>query len=150
MEKWKKIGKKLLFPPPWLVILLTLVSVVLLPLVFIKGWDGKPISYVVYVLSFYTLNVLSAFLACVVPGQYRKIKQIIYDHPLGNRYMTDATFKVWVSLYTSLTINVAYSAFKLGSGIYYHSLWIGAIAVYYRAPLKTQETNSDRAKDADN
>ena len=45
--------------------------------------------------------------------------------------MTDAAFKVRVSLYFSLAINLAYSAFKLISGIFYSSLWIEAFAVYY-------------------
>lgn len=131
MEKWKAICKKGIFIPIWLMILLTIISVVGLAVVFIKGWVESPIAYAVYVLSFYTLSVLCVYFCMVVPKKYRDIRQKIYDHPLGNRYMTDATFKVRVSLFTSLGINLAYSALKLGTGIYYRSLWIGAIAVYY-------------------
>lgn len=131
MEKWKEIWKKLFFPPAWLRLLLAVVSAVLLPLVFIEGWEDTPIAYAVYVLAFYTVTVLTVFFSIVLPKQYKKIKQKVYDHPLGNRYMTDAAFKVRISLYTSLVINLVYSAFNLASGIYYRSLWIGAIAVYY-------------------
>lgn len=131
MEKWKAIGKKLLFPPVWLMILLTVASSVLLPLVFIKGWDASPIGYAVYVLSFYTVMVLSIFFALEFPKWYQRLRQRIYAHPLGNRYMTDAAFKVRISLVTSLAINLVYSVFKLFSGFYYSSFWIGAIAVYY-------------------
>ena len=131
MKDKKTIFKKLLFPPVWLMILLTAASAVLLPLVFIKGWEETPVAYVVYVMAFYTVTVLSVFFAMVLPKQYQKIKQKVYDHPFGNKYMTDAAFKVRVSLYTSLAINLLYSAFKLASGLYYRSLWIGAIAVYY-------------------
>ena len=99
--------------------------------VFVKGWDESPIAYAVYVLSFYTLCVLCVYFSMVFPKKFREIKQRVYDHPLGNRYMTDAAFKVRISLITSLGINLAYSALKLGTGIYYRSLWIGAIAVYY-------------------
>lgn len=131
MEKWKEICKKILFPPAWLMILLTVISAVLLPLVFLKGWETSPIAYAVYVVSFYTLTILCAFFAYRFPKQYKRMKRKIYDHPVGNRYMTDAAFRVRISLYLSLTINLAYSAFKLASGIYYSSFWIGAIAVYY-------------------
>ena len=131
MEKWKSICKKLIFIPIWLMILLTVMSVVGLAAVFAKGWDESPVAIAVYVLAFYTLSVLCVFFCMVFPKKYREIRQKIYDHPLGNRYMTDAAFKVRVSLFASLGINLAYSALKLGTGIYYRSLWIGAIAVYY-------------------
>lgn len=131
MDRWKEICKKLLFPPVWLMVLLTVVSTVLLTLVFVKGWDTSVLAYGVYVAAFYTLTVLCAFFAYAFPKQYKRIKRKIYEHPLGNQYMTDAAFRVRVSLYTSLTINLVYSAFKLASGIYYSSFWIGAIAVYY-------------------
>ena len=67
----------------------------------------------------------------VLPKQYKKMRQMVHDHPIDNRYMTDAAFKVRISLFVSLGINLAYSVFKLGSGLYFRSLWIGAIAVYY-------------------
>lgn len=131
MEKWKAICKKLLFIPLWLMILLTIISVVGLAAVFIKGWENTPVAYVVYVLSFYTLCVLCVYFSMMFPKTFRDLRQKVYDHPLGNRYMTDTAFKVRISLFTSLGINLAYSALKLGTGIYYRSLWIGAIAVYY-------------------
>lgn len=131
MKNRKDFWKKLIFPPAWLTILLTIASIVLLPIVFIRGWDASPIAYIVYVMAFYTLTVHSAFFAKEFPELYQKVRGNIYAHPIGNRYMTDAAFQVSISLYISLTVNLAYSAFKLASGIYYRSLWIGAIAVYY-------------------
>ena len=74
---WKKIGKKLLFPPIWLMVLLTIVSAVLLALVFLKGWDQSVIAYISYVLAFYTLTVVCLFCIMVLPKQYRQIKQKI-------------------------------------------------------------------------
>ena len=127
----KKILNKMLYPPIWLMTLLTVASAVVLPLVFIKGWKESPIAYAVYVLAFYTVSVLCLFFGKVLPKQYKEIKQKIYANPFGNKYMTDAAFKVRVSLYSSLAINLAYSAFKLISGIFYSSLWIEAFAVYY-------------------
>lgn len=131
MEKWKKIAKKLLFPPIGLIVFLTVLSTVMLMAVFLNGMEESFAAYLVYVLSFYSLVVLCIFLSEILPGNYRKMKQRIYDHPLGNRYMTDAVFKVRVSLYVSLSITVAFSIFKLIVGFLYSSLWLGAVAVYY-------------------
>ncbi|MBQ8558991.1 MAG: hypothetical protein IJ439_03280 [Tyzzerella sp.] len=131
MEKWKKIFNKILYPPIWLMILLTVVSAVILPIVFVKGWEESPVAYISYIIAFYSVMILSTFFAEVLPKRYKEIKQKVYDHPLGNKYMTDAAFKVRISLYISLAINLVYSVFKLVSGIYYSSLWIGAFAVYY-------------------
>lgn len=131
MSDWKKICKKLLFLPVWLICVLAVVSTVALVAVFINDLSMHPIAYIVYVVSAYALTVLCIYLAGVLPGYYRTSKKKIYDHPLGNRYMTDAAFKVKVSLYCSLGVNVAYSVFKLVAGIVYSSFWWGAIAVYY-------------------
>ena len=131
MRNWRNIINKILYPPVWLMILLTIISAVLLPLIFILGWEESPIAYAAYVIAFYTVSVLCLFFAIVCPKGYEEIKQRVYKHPLGEKYFTDLTFKVRVSLYTSLAINLVYSVFKLASGIFYSSLWIGAIAVYY-------------------
>lgn len=131
MTKWKKFFNKILYPPIWLMIIFAIISAVSVPLIFLMGWDESPIAYAVYVVAFYAVMTLSLFFAIVLPKRYKEIKQKVYNHPLGNKYMTDATFKVRISLYTSLAINLVYSAFKLVSGIYYSSLWIEAFAIYY-------------------
>ena len=131
MSKWKRIIHKILYPPIWIMILLTNISAVAVPLILIKGWDSSPVAYVTYVVAFYTVSVLCLFFSIVLPKQYKEIKMKIYNHPMGNKYMTDPAFKVRISLYISLAINLIYSAFKLASGIFYSSLWIGAFAVYY-------------------
>ncbi len=131
MRDWKATGKKLLFPPGWLMILLTVVSTMSLIAVFVCSLETHPAAYVVYVLSAYALTTLCAFFSATGPSAYRKFKQKLYEHPFGNRYMTDIDYKVRVSLHVSLAINLIYSAFKLTIGILYASFWWGAIAVYY-------------------
>ena len=128
---WKKIGKRLIFPPIWLMIILTLFSAVALVVVFVKNLNNSPISYVVYVLSFYTLLVDCIFFGTVFPKRYKKVKKKIYSHPVGNRYMTDMAFRTHISLYLSLTINLLYVATNLFSGIYYRSVWFITLASYY-------------------
>lgn len=127
----EKICKKLLFPPIWVMVLLTVMSAMALVTVFVKGWDTAVFAYIIYVLSFYTLCVVSIFLIKVLPGKYRAIRQKIYENPFGNRYMTDKAFRTKVSLYISLGINLLYVALQ---GLQWHlfqSWWFVVLAVYY-------------------
>lgn len=131
MRDWKKICKKLLFPPGWLMAVLAVFSAAMLAAVFLKGAGNHPAAYAAYVLSAYTLTAVCIFCVTTLPGYYRETRDKIYQNPWGNRYMTDASFKVRISLYLSLGINLMYSAFKLAAGIYYSSFWWGAVAIYY-------------------
>ena len=128
---WKKIGKKLLFPPIWSMIVLTVFSAIALVWVFVNGQEASPISYVIYVLAFYTLTVLCVFFSMVLPGRYRQIRQKIYDNPIGHKYMTDIVFRTHVSLYSSLGINILYVGVNILSFFLYGSMWFVVLAVYY-------------------
>lgn len=127
----RKICKKLLFPPIWVLILLALVSGVLLATVFLKGWDTSPIAYAVYVLAFYSLSVLCIFFATVFPRKFKNAKQKVYETKYGNKYMTDAVFRTRVSLYLSFGINLLYIAINLISGYIYHTRWFYILSAYY-------------------
>ena len=128
---WKKIGKKALFPPVWLMVILTIVSAVALTLVFVKGMEQSVFAYIVYVLAFYTLSVVSIFCALVLPKQYGAIKRKIYDNPLGNRYMTDRVFRTNISLTVSLVISLLYVGINVWSWHVLQSYWFMVLAVYY-------------------
>ena len=128
---WKKIGKKLLFPPVWLMVLLAIVSAVALIFVFIKGMEQSIPAYIVYVLAFYTLSVVTVFCVMVLPRQYSTIKQKVYANPLGNRYMTDRVFRINVSLSVSFVINMLYVGINLWSWQMLKSYWFMVLAVYY-------------------
>ena len=128
---WKKFGKKLLFPPIWLILLLTVASAVLLVMVFLKGWEESPIAYAVYVLAFYTLTVVCIFCSMVLPKRYQQIKQKIYENPLGNRYMTDRVFRTQISLYLSLGVSLLYVCTNLWSWHLNHSWWFVVLSLYY-------------------
>lgn len=128
---WKRFGKKLLFPPVWLMVLLTIVGAVLLAMVFLKSWEEAPIAYAIYVLAFYTLTVVCIFCAMVLPKQYKMIRRKIYDHPIGNRYMTDWAFRTKISLHLSLAVNLLYVGTNLWSWHLNHSWWFVVLSVYY-------------------
>ena len=128
---WKKIGKKLLFPPSWLIVILVIVSAAALALVFVRGMEQGIFAYIVYVLAFYTLCVASVFCALVLPKQYKQIKQKIYDNPLGNRFMTDRVFRTNVSLSVSFVISMLYVGINMWSWNIIGSYWFMVLAVYY-------------------
>ena len=47
------------------------------------------------------------------------------------KYRTDVSFRMYVSLYSSLALNIFYAILKFTFGIHYHSVWFGTLAVYY-------------------
>ncbi len=128
---WKKIGKKLLFPPIWLTVILVIVSAVALTVVFIKGIEQSIAAYIVYILAFYTLSVVCVFCVLVLPKQYGVIRQKIYDSPLGNRFMTDRVFRTNLSLSVSFGINMLYVGLNVWSWHTLRSHWFMVLAVYY-------------------
>ena len=50
MQGWRKAGKKLLFPPVWIIALLTVICTVALVAIFINGWEMSPLAYICGVL----------------------------------------------------------------------------------------------------
>lgn len=128
---WKRIGKKLLFPPAWLMVILTLVSAAGLAAVFLNGWDMSPIAYILYAVAFYTLCVVCAFCTVVLPKRQKQIREKIIANPLGNRYLTDRVFRTKVSLHLSLVVNLLYVAVNVLSWYLYRSWWFVCLAVYY-------------------
>lgn len=128
---WKKIITKLIFPPLWLIIILTALSTAALLFVFLKDFENSPIAYISYVLAFYTLTVLCVFFSMVLPKRFKEIKQKIYANPLGNRYLTDTSFRTHISLYLSLGINLLYAGVNILSFALYKSMWFIILAGYY-------------------
>ena len=131
MDKRNNIWRKLLFPPVWLIFVLTVFSAASLTAVFANGWEISTIAYAVYVIAFYTLSVFC--LACwkTFPGYYRCIKGKVYGNRYAGRYLTDPAFKTHVSLYISLGINLLYAAVNAVSAAVYSTAWFVIFAVYY-------------------
>lgn len=127
MDKWKIFFRKLLFPPVVLTILLTLISAIGLFYVFFHELDEHPVAYVVYLLSFYTLCVVSAG----VPAVFRKSKRLVYSNRYAARYLTESDLRMRTSLYRGLVFNLFYAVMKLLASVYFHSIWLGAVSLYY-------------------
>ncbi|MGN0308064.1 MAG: hypothetical protein ACI4DN_07590 [Lachnospiraceae bacterium] len=65
----------------------------------------------------------------IVPRIMEAVK--LEKYPLGKRFFMDRTFRAELSSHASLMPNVLYAIVQLVAGIYYHSLWFGALAMYY-------------------
>lgn len=131
MTDWKKIGRNVIFPPVWVMILLAFVSTVALVYVFVNGFTSHPMAYAAYVLSFYTLSVICIFCGMVLPKKFKTAKNKIYGSKYGNLYFNDAAFKTRILLYTSLGANLLYVGVNAFSAIFYHTAWFGILAGYY-------------------
>lgn len=128
---WKKIGKKLIFPPVWVIILLGVIGAAALVTVFVKGWEQTPVAYAVYVLAFYALSTATVWCVLNLPGKLRAVKKQILENPLGSRYWNDRVFRARVSLTISLAINLAYVAIQGVQWYLMRSWWFVVLAGYY-------------------
>lgn len=129
--EWKKVGRRILFPPIWLCIVLAVIAAAALIFVFVKGGENSPVAYVVYVVSFYALTVIVMACIVTVPRQYRTLKKKVYENKFANRYLTDPTFKTQISLFGSLGINMLYVVSNIVSGIRNQTAWFLIYATYY-------------------
>lgn len=128
--EWKKLIK-LLYPPVWIVALLSTICTVALVYTFIGGYEAHPVAYFTYVLSFYTLITVVMRCIKVIPKHYRTAKEKVYSNPVGEKFMTDMKFRTHVSLYGSLVVNLLYVVFNAVSGFLYHTAWFFVLAFYY-------------------
>lgn len=126
-QKFKKLGLRLLFPHPALIVTFAAVSAVLLAYTFIRDRSEHPVAYVTYVFSFYSLVV-----ACMrIPTLIRFCKNFKNNNKYLRRYSDDATLRIKLSLYRNFAYNAAYAVFQLALGIWHSSLWYFAFAAYH-------------------
>lgn len=128
---WKHRAKRILFPPVWIILLLTAVSAVLLVTVFVKGLEMSVIAYITYVVAFYTLCTVCLLCWKTLPRYWRGGKEKLYTNKYTNRYLTDTAFKTHVSLYRSLAINLLYVAANAISAVVFNTYWFVLFSVYY-------------------
>lgn len=128
MERFKKILNRLLFPGIVVVLISVPVATVLLIYIFLNGEEYSPLAYAAYLVSAYSLTIVCA---AIIKMPKDGFKTALHGNPYIHRYLTDAPFKVHVSLYISLGINLLFAAMKLFFGARYRSVWFGTLAVYY-------------------
>ena len=108
-------------------LLLVIVSAALL--IYAFAWpDANPvIAYAGYFISAYTLAVV-----CFrMPKIFKALKKSLYSNAYSKKIITDKKLRTEFFMYFSCGFSIVYAIFKFSAGVYYHSLWIGAVAVYY-------------------
>lgn len=126
MNRWKAIGKNLLFPHTLTVFLLFNASVVLLLYAFLSASCPEAIAYASYVISAYTLTIV-----CVrIPGIVKKSKQRLHENKYTNKVLTEQELRIRISLYGGLALNICFALFKVVMGVMYQSKWLFAMAGY--------------------
>ena len=128
---WKKIGnwegwKKLLYPHPVLVIVLTLIAGAGLPWVFLTGRENSMIAYPLYCVAFYALVTLTLLIVKLVPKARKKAEA----DPLIQKLTQNEEVSFSLGLYMEQLLNFGYGIFKLISGAIHASAWIGADGLY--------------------
>ena len=119
---WKKI-----FPfPVWSDALMLAASGIGLIWVFANSLEMWWPSYILYVLSAYTLTAL-----CVkLPGAVRMVKDWLKNHPRVDGFLKNKELHFKLELYMEQFINFSYGIFKIVSGVVVGSAWIGADGIY--------------------
>lgn len=124
---WKKWLRRLCFPHPGIIILLTPLAALGLIYSFTTLDEGDARSIVSYVLSFYTLMIL-----CLrTPEMWAGIQKFRRENQYYRRYTGDVRLRMNISLWAAFTYNAAYAIFQWGLGLYHHSAWFYAMAGYY-------------------
>lgn len=132
----KKILKRIFFPPPIPTLLISIPSYMLVIYALAGETVNPTLVYVSYLLSAYALVITITGIAGAVRFIQKGIQQNpfarkVLEIPVVGRYLTEDTFRAQVALYQGFLINLFYAGVKLFSGIYYHSVWFGTLAVYY-------------------
>lgn len=121
------IVKRLLFPPKPVTFLFVVISTAGLINVFTKDAQQTVAAYFIYAFSFYTLCVVAACL----PFYIKKYRTKIYSNPYAARYISEKELRLKVSMYNGTAFNMVYATLKFMASVYYKSVWLGVVSVYY-------------------
>ena len=109
------------------------VSFSLLLLIFILGKTKSIFSCFIYSMSAYSF-------VCLCIEIITKLKKMIHNSKILNkvisisvvkRYLNDFTFRGTLNIYQGMIVNIFYTLFRLGVGIYYVSPWLISMGIYY-------------------
>jgi len=136
MKWFVQILRKILFLPPLLTVIAAVFGFGLVLAVAIFHIEIPAIQYISYIASAYALTVtitgFKSIIGAIKHGvESNPLTLALMKIPIVKRYFTEPLFKAKVSLYFGLLINLAYIAMKLISGIFYGSVWLIALAIYY-------------------
>lgn len=142
MKCFKKILKKILFPPVWVIVLSAVIGFPAMVICLKSSREIKAVSYISYVLSAYALTVLCtnfprAKRRCgeLIHGDEVKIivsfRKFMRRYKYTSMYLDNIEFRARISLYCGLAVNMFYAVFKCATGVIFRSAWLWAIGIYY-------------------
>lgn len=128
---WKAIGqwrgwKPILFPHPWLVLLLSVLSAAGLGWVFCTGREQSLLAYPIYCLSAYGLTTL----VLTIVKNARRWSQKLHSSSLSRNLLQDENRMFLLDLFREEIVNLLYGLFKVVSGFLLCSFWSLADGLY--------------------
>lgn len=127
MEKLKEILFRLIYPHPIIITILVIILTPSLIWLMISLGTKHIVSIIIYVLSAYTLILLTIR----TPNMINTINKIKQDNKYINKIINDNYFRMKFNLFISLGINVIYSVIQFFIGLKHNSFWFYAMAIYY-------------------
>lgn len=128
--------KKVLYPPKWILCIIPPVVFAALIFIFVTKETKSMAAYAVYGMSAYSLVITVAALKSIIIKVKVGIRQSrlfgkVSSTTLGNRYLSDRSFRCSIGIYQGLTANILYMIFRIVTGICYTSVWFISMAIYY-------------------
>lgn len=127
LNKWKQIGRALLFPHILIKFILVILSALAMYYAFGTENPDLVISCAGYAVSAYTLIIVCAG----IPVFVKRVKAKLYRNKYCKQFFTDRDLRTKISLYTGLGISTVFVCIKLAAGYYYKSYWLAGIGIYY-------------------
>lgn len=131
MRGIKKMFGKIMHPGLCHVLLCTALIVALMLYAFVFGNPTEWTAYICYAVSAYCMFVDCVWFVRNCGTWKRTITAFLNRNRYVARYLSDVAYKTVVSVYVSLVVNMVYVFMNLLTGIYYSSLWLLTLAVYY-------------------
>lgn len=130
------VMKRILNPANWILFIISVVSYTTLIFVFIYGKTESVPAYLAYGMSAYSLTAFCFALPKVIRKTLQKIQSSrtmkwVMSLEITDRYISDLAFRGNISIYQGMTVNFLYMIFRAFTGIYYASVWLISMAVYY-------------------
>lgn len=124
---WRKCLKGFLFPPFWVLCLITPLAIGLLVYAFLGLGTGHPLSYVAYVLSAYALT-----LWCMrAPSLVRELPAFVQNSPVAVSLREKRGGYYHIVRVTPYLFQVAYIGLLATLGFQHKSFWYLSLGVYY-------------------
>ena len=123
--------KKFFVLKPFIIVLLTIASTILLLVVFCNGLEDSYLAYFVYPFSAYSLSILVVNLTLQYKNMKNKVIKLLTKNNTVKEILNDKTKRYFFYLVSSFTFNFVLALLKIGIGIYISSYWVLINGIFY-------------------